>query len=76
MTEEKAKVKRLTCDVCGFKDQIESKGFLTPKTPDTWGYDIYKKDQMCPTCMKKYREGYLGWYSQFKSERKDKKGEE
>jgi len=72
MTEEIVKVKRVVCDVCGFKATVETTAgvFSKPKTPPNWGTDLKNVDQLCPSCTNSYKEGYLDWYSKFKEERK------
>lgn len=76
MTEETVKLKRIKCDLCGYKEEVEVKDkFLArPKTPETWGSDFHNKDQMCPVCKKGYMDGYRDWYNTYKANRKNKDG--
>lgn len=77
MTEKIIKLKRIVCDACGFKEVVEVEAtFLTraPKTPATWGYDMKKQDQLCPTCKSNYTSEYENFYKKWKESRKGKEG--
>lgn len=79
--EEEVRIKRITCEACGYFMEVEvpKKFMVRPKTPADWGHayttsEFHTRIQVCPVCVKSYKEEYTTWVREWIENRKGKNG--